>query len=331
MSPSRSGSPSSFSDAVSFPHAAQLIGPIQVPTDIIVSIIQQSDTIAVLSWRRTSRALFTVAATVLRQRYHASVVPFFSDVARLDQLLRQYGALISGSVALQFFLNEEPWTPGDLDIYVPAKYYRAFVQTIVRDDRFALRFHPRQRIAPAAIADELSLDLDYVLLALTDTEGDGIPSPAADSQGIKQVLRFRTSTGRNVDIVCSPVDDAITALHAFWSTLVANFISPDGCGCGFPAGTINRKGFVKAGSLTQRDLAAVIKYTRRGFTIVHDRWQSMDDDPSMWDIDYFGDVDAMALSFRLHANDQPLPLPVERTDRGWHIIHPFPRTENLST
>ncbi|KAI0746102.1 hypothetical protein C8Q76DRAFT_585539, partial [Earliella scabrosa] len=146
-------------------------------------------------------------------------------------LLRQHGALISGSVALQFFLNEEPWTPGDLDIYVPAKCYRAFVQTIFHDDAFALRFHPRQRISPAAMASELR---------------DGIPSPAADSQGIKQVLRFRTSTGRNVDIVCSPVDDAITALHAFWSTLVANFISPDGCGCGFPAGTMNRKGFVKA-------------------------------------------------------------------------------------
>ncbi|KAI0682587.1 hypothetical protein C8Q76DRAFT_584097, partial [Earliella scabrosa] len=143
-------------------------------------------------------------------------------------IMRQHGAIISGSLALQFFLSEEKWVPGDLDLYVPDTHYRAFVHTLAREPSFALRFHPRQSAPAAIIAAQVDIDIDQFVLP-----------------GIKQVIRFRTPSGRNVDVVCSPLSDALSALHAFWSTLVRNFITPDACGCAFPAGTMNRRGFVK--------------------------------------------------------------------------------------
>ncbi|KAI0722563.1 hypothetical protein C8Q76DRAFT_580948, partial [Earliella scabrosa] len=144
-------------------------------------------------------------------------------------IMRESGALISGSVALQYFLSEEAWLPGDLDIYVPDRHYRAFIHTLARDPSFALHFHPRQSAPAAILAADIDLDIDDFVLPVVPDD----------------VMRFRTPTGRNVDIVCSPVNNALTALHMFWSTLVTNFLTPDGCGCGFPAGTMNRRGFVK--------------------------------------------------------------------------------------
>ncbi len=56
----------------------------------------------------------------------------------LDVLLVRYGAVISGSVALQYFLPETKWTAHDLDIYVPESTFDDFVSAVV--DQRGLRF-----------------------------------------------------------------------------------------------------------------------------------------------------------------------------------------------
>ncbi|KAI0698729.1 hypothetical protein C8Q76DRAFT_585922, partial [Earliella scabrosa] len=143
-------------------------------------------------------------------------------------LMRAHGAIISGSVALSYFLDEEFWTPGDLDIYVPDRLFTAFVKATTRDDAVGFRSCPRIR-SIRSINDDSSIDF----------------SDIGGLNGIKDVQRFRTVTGRYVDIIRSPIDTPVAPLHSFWSTLVTNFLTPDGCGCGFPEGTVYRRGFIK--------------------------------------------------------------------------------------
>ena len=154
-----------------------------------------------------------------------------------------------------------------------------------------------------------------------------MPSVESGVHGIKDVRRFRTKTGRYVDIVRSPSDTPVMPLHSFWSTLVCNFLTADGCGCGFPAGTVYRKGFVKDGPLSRRDMVAVTKYLRRGFRLWRDEWSApleMEEGPQC-DADGFGDMDAMVVSFRLHVEANAAPLPVRHTAYGWRLVRPFPK------
>ena len=98
--------------------------------DVIVLIIHQCDMLDLLRWRRTSRAYFAVVSTVLKNRFNAAVFPFVRDTARFNALLTKHEAIISGSVALQFFLEDEKWVPGDLDVYVPDTTFPDFIAAV---------------------------------------------------------------------------------------------------------------------------------------------------------------------------------------------------------
>ena len=115
-----------------------------IPVDVIVSIIHQCDIVDLVRWRRTSRAFFTVVSTVLRKRFNAAVWPFVGDPILFNALMTKYEAIISGSVALQFFLEDETWKPGDLDIYVPDTTFADFTAAV--EDPNGLNFTrcPRQ-------------------------------------------------------------------------------------------------------------------------------------------------------------------------------------------
>ncbi|KAI0745184.1 hypothetical protein C8Q76DRAFT_607138, partial [Earliella scabrosa] len=172
-----------------------------------------------MAWRQTSRAYYTVVATVLRARYTACVSPFVIDVEHFSELLRASGAIISGSAALHFFHPDLHWQPLDLDIYVSERMFHTFIATVAKDEQ--LRF----QLLPAV-------------------SGSG-RSSIAGGNGIRDVFRFRTPTGRHVDIVRSSTSNPVTPLRAFWTTLVMNFLTPDGCVCGYPGGTMARHGFIR--------------------------------------------------------------------------------------
>ncbi|KAI0745891.1 hypothetical protein C8Q76DRAFT_790209 [Earliella scabrosa] len=281
-----------------------LTGPIIVHEDIHVLIMQRSSVSALCSWRRTCRAYYTVVATVLRDRYAMCVSPFVSNLESFNHVLRACGGVISGSVALRFFLPDESWVPGDLDIYLSDRMFETFVAVVCKDPKIAFEFLPNEdqpvrRSGPVGIA------------------------------GIREVHRFRTPTGRYVDVIRSSMSSPVTPIRAFWSTLVMNFITPDGCACGFPRGTLDRRGAVRGELNVEKDRVAADKYAERGFHFTGGPWSRSLSDPSTWDVDYFGDIDAIVLPYRLRLRDELHSMPIVRTKRGWRIKLPFPRISSI--
>ncbi|KAI0708386.1 hypothetical protein C8Q76DRAFT_583424, partial [Earliella scabrosa] len=132
-------------------------------------------------------------------------------------LLTKHEAIISGSVALQFFLEDEKWIPGDLDIYVPDTTFPDFINAV--EDPCGLNFTRRP----------------------PETDGSHVNG----ENGIRVVRCYTSATGRKVDVIRSIVHSPVTPLRHFWSTLVTNFIFPDGCACGFPHATMSRRGLIK--------------------------------------------------------------------------------------
>lgn len=230
------------------------------------------------------------------------MAPFVSDISRLDGILRATGAIISGSVALHFLLDDQDWHPRDLDIYVADHQYDDFVELATHQN--GLRFVPEP----------------YTPLF---AENAGVPS-GYGILGIKEVRRFRTPTRRLVDVVRSPTQNPVTPLHAFWSTVVMNFLTPDGCGCAYPAGTLRRQGFLKSGLLTPRDELALNKYNARGFLTTSDPWVDRPDTIEHLLSTVFGDADAGVLYFRPEVSMECPDLPVYHTSDGWRIRSPYP-------
>ncbi|KAI0709398.1 hypothetical protein C8Q76DRAFT_799407 [Earliella scabrosa] len=277
-----------------------LEGPICLHDDILIAIMENSDIFMLAQWRLTSKTNYTVVATILRDRYRTCISPFVANIDAFNTLLRACGAVISGSVALQFFLPDDAWTPGDLDIYVADRMFDTFITAVMQD---ALNFHPLPRTSR------------------TRRRRSGTPG----LNGIRDVLRFRTSTGRSIDIVRSATNSPITPIRTFWTTLLMNFITPDACACGFPTATLARTGAFRGNPAFEKDALAKAKYDLRGFNFVGGRQSRYIADPSTWDFDYFGDINAMILGFRLQPKDSLGACPVIRTKRGWRIKQPFPR------
>ncbi|KAI0683478.1 hypothetical protein C8Q76DRAFT_573889, partial [Earliella scabrosa] len=138
-------------------------------------------------------------------------------------VLRDAGGIISGSVALRFFLEDEEWDPCDMDIYIPEHKFDAFIKHIT--DPALLGFTE----APRASDD-----------------GEPLVSGELGCNGIRAVRRFQTRSGRPVDVIRSLARTPVLPLQSFWSTLVTNFLTPDACVCGFPTATMERCGLVKA-------------------------------------------------------------------------------------
>ena len=61
------------------------------------------------------------------------VRPFVRNPQALFRIMREHRAIISGSAALKFFLPEERWEVGDLDIYVPDSEFDAFQSRVLGD------------------------------------------------------------------------------------------------------------------------------------------------------------------------------------------------------
>ncbi|KAI0698721.1 hypothetical protein C8Q76DRAFT_698164 [Earliella scabrosa] len=264
----------------------------RLPVDIIVHVIWKSDFILLLSWRKTCRAFFTVVATVLRSRYETAVRPFLGPlVSDFGELMRRTGAVLSGSVALQFFVQNSAWVAKDLDIYVPDGSFEQFVTTAEE----AFSFESTPNASPS-----------------------GPPPMEHIANGIRDIRTYTTSTGRRVDVIRSPVNNPIFPLQFYWTTLVMNVVTPDGCVCGYPTYTLQGKGLVRGGLLTDKERAAMAKYENRGFQLTQRDWWQVMEGPSNWTMDYFGDITALGASFKNAVTDPYPSFPLVNTRRGWH-------------
>ena len=94
---------------------------------------------------------------------------------------------------------------------------------------------------------------------------------------------------------------------------MTNFITPDGCVCGFPSATLALRGAPRVEPLSLREQAALDVYRRRGFTIEKDIREEID----LWEYMFFGEDRLLAMTFRRSLHDASAPLPIRRTNRGW--------------
>ncbi|RPD52333.1 hypothetical protein L227DRAFT_470790, partial [Lentinus tigrinus ALCF2SS1-6] len=136
--------------------------------------------------------------------------------------LTENAAIISGSVALQFFMSDPHWNPRDLDIYVANANWRNFVR---------------------AITDPSGLNFLPLLVPPPPTDSDK-PGPSTSPNPVIQT--FYTPNGRRVDVIRSPSNNPITPIWFFWSTHLMNFITPTACVSGFHSATLLRQGALKA-------------------------------------------------------------------------------------
>ena len=98
--------------------------------DVIACIMEFSEFVMLARWRTVSHTCYRLVACCLRNRYNSLVSRFVPDVFLFNSLLFCHGAIVSGSVALRFFLPNARWKPTDLDIYVPYTHLAAFVEAI---------------------------------------------------------------------------------------------------------------------------------------------------------------------------------------------------------
>ena len=83
---------------------------------------------------------------------------------------------------------------------------------------------------------------------------------------------------------------------------------------------MQRKGIVRSTYMSTKDIAAADKYVDRGFVLVRDDWMSWASDPPTWEPEFFGDVDAMVISFRRDPEDAGAGLGVAHRDGRWRIV-----------
>ena len=255
-----------------------------------------------IAWRLTCKRNFAIVASVLRARYRDLIRPYVPNATAFSDALRRHGAVISGSMALYYFVPCSAWSPNDLDVYVSYDEFPAFIHTLENDPM--LQFRP---VSPGGRwAVPLSFSLD-----------------------IAEVKQLSTPCHRVVDVIRSRRSTPVSPLVRFWTSMLVNFLTPDACVATFPRMVFNGRGYVREFGLSARDEAAMRKYMARDFrpgekfSFVPELWGTWKD-PSYWQRDYFSDSRALVVDFRRRVQDSMPSLPIRPSPDGWKLIVPFP-------
>ncbi|RDX53626.1 hypothetical protein OH76DRAFT_1479427 [Lentinus brumalis] len=105
--------------------------------------------------------MFKAVALFVRRRYELYVRPYVTDILAFDKLLRAHGAIISGPIALHYFVPDSFATPRHLDIYLPGPTFHSFVRIVGGRTGLNWKYIPR-RVAkryPSQPYDDMN---DYV-------------------------------------------------------------------------------------------------------------------------------------------------------------------------
>ena len=265
-------------------------------------IVSFSDLRTILQWRMTSSAHFSIANSVLRDRFRQLLKPFVSDVPGFVAALRDHGAVISGSLALYYFLPCDNWYPNDMDVYVSHDMFPGFIRAI--ESHPTLRFVGSTRSADSAVGASFSLD-------------------------VSEVRKYVTPLNRSVDVIRSRRNNPASPLLGFWTSLLVNYVAPDSVASAFPRMVFNGKGYVKEFGMTSRDDAAMRKYMARKFrgdeffSFVPELWGTWMD-PFYWRKDFFSQRDALVLDLRTNLRDPVPSMPIVLLTDGWKLALPFP-------
>lgn len=151
----------------------------------------------------------------------------------------------------------------------------------------------------------------------SDGEGsDVLFDPAAWLRGFKNARTFTTATGLLVNVICSYSSSPVTPLRFVWSSLLMNFLTPDGCVCGFPNATLRgRAGLLVSDAIVDESETAR-QYAARGFLLQSRDEHGMND---VWDRVSFGERHLLALDYRETFDSPSSPLPIRPGARGWVV------------
>ena len=260
--------------------------------DGLMHVLSICDTEALLLCATTCSLMRSAVAAEFRLRLAMLLVPFFGDrVRHWFGLLRLHGAIVSGSVALALFLHPIEWVPGDLDVYISDKAYSLFVYDL-------------ERLFPVVL------------------EADMSRSHPGIYTGIKRVRRYKTATGKRLEVIQSRSSSSVAPLLYFWSSLVVNFITPHGAVCAFPKHTLGRAGLIAEATLHLKALRARDKYEDRGISFTEDQmwWPGGGQQDEQGSV--FSDGPLLILDFRTVWPNQGLRLPICRVGSKWTVTYP---------
>ncbi|KAI5994668.1 hypothetical protein EDD15DRAFT_2165720 [Pisolithus albus] len=192
----------------------------------------------------TNRHLGEWVRDYVKRRISRVSAQYFAHADDLLDIIRCCDTVISGSTALHLLLPEygTPWTPSDLDIYVPQRNTDMLLKLVTRQGYEVIVEPPVRRVG------------------YTYTH-------------VNRVVIL--SNGRQcVDVIVSRTRTALSPIFQFHSTVVMNFISGDTMFSSYLALTLRHLSLVNAGPLyydaeKHAMIRTIRKYVSRGFRYIH--------------------------------------------------------------
>lgn len=184
------------------------------------------------------RGLGSVMESALAMRLCGYLALFFRDAAKMRDVLREYGIIISGSVALHFFTDDVTWRPSDMDLYVSERFFGWTIRHL---------------------CEEQGLELRSVY--------SGGYSGRSSAAGVIRIAKLASRKGSTVDVMCS-MASAEYPIAYFWATHLFNMVTADYACCAYPGDVFGRRSRLVqgAGLRVRRDVCAVkAKYEARGY------------------------------------------------------------------
>ena len=211
--------------------------------ELLESFFDLSDLQTIMTFARSCRYMATKVQWYLQRKLNILSARFFQSDKELPFILNACDTVVSGSTALHFLLpiSSTPWSPTDLDIYVP---FRCQLQLscLLKKKGYHLQKKSKSKGSLYSVSKIFSI--------LTFAKGH-----------------------RKIDVIVSTSDCGILPIFQFHCTAVMNFITAKSIFCGYPSLTFRALSMINGsplynGSFSPVGVKALIKYKNRGFTFI---------------------------------------------------------------
>ncbi|KAF5338107.1 hypothetical protein D9758_015365 [Tetrapyrgos nigripes] len=197
-----------------------------------------------------------------------------TDIWRLRVLQYEYGILIGGSTALQFF-DLSSYPDSDLDLYVNRSKVKPLLLFI---DEAGYTFQPTRKqssastrsLTEALAALERSLEAGREPWDVDDPSLDDLELAGYIASGIDGIFNFVNKGGEKIQVITTP-GNPVSVILKYHSTCVQNLITHSHAYSLFPRTTFENRMTVKTPYTrreTDRHELARRKWEKRGWTIV---------------------------------------------------------------
>ncbi|TFK84223.1 hypothetical protein K466DRAFT_602186 [Polyporus arcularius HHB13444] len=188
-----------------------------LPLEVLLMILDFSDTGVLSAWRRTCRAFQDRVHRILTHTIHAVISHYLLDPMHIVGLLRRWDAIITDHAAVAFLLRDLDVLTRELVISVHADDFDNLCAHLLR--RYSLKPFPES--APSSDGPTVQL---YRI-----------------SESPSLWLRVRCITAYTTPPLKSPVAGLGCAEH----TAAMNFVGADIYGCAYPSLTLRRRALLR--------------------------------------------------------------------------------------